>query len=147
MLSIKEAVDSICSKCGSRDPFEIARQKRILVLYECLGTIRGFYSKANRQKFIHINRELPRELQSIVCAHELGHAVLHPNANTPFLRANTFFSVNRFEIEANKFMVCMLVSDEYLCDAFEYGYTLPQIAGNVGLPDSLIEYRVNCITN
>ena len=48
-------------------------------------------------------------MQRTVCAHELGHAVLHTHANTPFLRKNTFFSVDKLEIEANTFAALLLI--------------------------------------
>ncbi|MGQ0440076.1 ImmA/IrrE family metallo-endopeptidase, partial [Bacillus sp. B-TM1] len=38
-------------------------------------------------------------MQRTVCAHELGHAVLHTHANTPFLRKNTFFSISNLSTE------------------------------------------------
>ena len=105
----------------TRDPFEIARLKHILIIFEDLGTINGYYKKAYRQKQIHINQNLPRHRQRFVCAHELGHAILHPNSNTPFLRGNTFFLVDKLEIEANSFALELLISDEEL---IQY-YALP----------------------
>ena len=145
MLSIKQTVDSLCHKHDTRDPFEIARQLGIIVLYEPLGSIRGFYSRSKRQKFIHINHNLCSEQQRIVCAHELGHAVLHPDSNTPFLRSNTFFSVNKFEIEANRFMVQLLITDSQLLEYAQYGYTVSQLAQSAGIPEALIQYRIENI--
>ena len=71
----------LCRKCDTRDPFTIAAKLGIRVLHEPLGSIRGYYSRTHRIKFIHINQDLSKERQRQVCAHELGHAILHPKSN------------------------------------------------------------------
>ena len=101
---IKGTVEQLCKKHGTRSPFEIARQRRILIQYEPFGTVRGYYNTAYKQKIIHINSDLDGDQQFLVCAHELGHSVLHPNANTPFFKAHTLFSVSKMETEANRFI-------------------------------------------
>lgn len=55
-MDIKGLAEQICKKYNSRDPFEIAEGRNIIVLYEPLGSIRGYYSKSLRQAFIHINQ-------------------------------------------------------------------------------------------
>ena len=111
-MDIKGLAEQICKKYNSRDPFEIAEGRNIIVLYEPLGSIRGYYSKSLRQAFIHINQDLERQQALFTCGHELAHFILHPNTNTPFLRASTFFSVNKLEVQANQFSFCMIYSDE-----------------------------------
>ncbi|PEQ03968.1 hypothetical protein CN587_15735 [Bacillus wiedmannii] len=117
-MDIKEYVLNITEKYQTTDPFEIASQKNIIVLFEDLGNTLGFYNTYKRFKFIHINNRIDETTQRFVCAHELGHAVLHPKANTPFLRNQTFFSVDRLEIEANTFAVELLLTDE-MVSAYE----------------------------
>lgn len=82
-MDIKKYVLNIVAKYQTIDPFEIARQKNIIVLFEDLGNTLGFYNTYKRFKFIHINNQINETTQRFVCAHELGHAVLHPKANTP----------------------------------------------------------------
>lgn len=115
-MNIKEYVSHIAEKHQTIDPFEIARQKNIHVLFEDLGNTLGFYSTYKRIKFIHINNKINEFTQRFVCAHELGHALLHPKANTPFLRNQTLFSVDRLEIEANTFAVELLLTDEMISE-------------------------------
>lgn len=144
-MYIKLAAEQIAKRCG-RNPFDVAEQLGIIIVYEPLGTIRGYYSKNFRQKFIHINSDLPEYLKNFVCAHEVGHAVLHEDLNTPFLRSNTLLSVNRYEIEANRFASCLLLSDRMLSEyVTEYGYTIPQITSCTGLPEALVEYRLETL--
>ncbi|WP_418534933.1 ImmA/IrrE family metallo-endopeptidase [Gallintestinimicrobium sp.] len=52
--------------------------------------------------------------QRFACTHELGHVPLHPDANTPFLTKYTYLSVDKYEIEANKFALELLIPDELL---------------------------------
>lgn len=140
-MYIKSTAERIAKRCG-RNPFDVAEQLGIIIVYEPLGTIRGYYSKNFRQKFIHINCDMPEYLKNFVCAHEVGHAILHENLNTPFLRNNTLLSVNRYEVEANQFTACLLLSDQMMIEySNEYGYTIPQIARCTGLPETLVEYR------
>ena len=41
---IKRIVEQLLKKYGTRNPFEIARQRNIILLYESLGTVRGYYN-------------------------------------------------------------------------------------------------------
>lgn len=139
-MRIRNLVAELCKAYGTRDPFELARLRNIILLYDPLGDIQGYYSKSLRQKFIHINQDLEELPMRFTCAHELGHSVLHPNTNTPFLRAETLFSVDRLEIEANRFAVNLLFTDEELEEIAQY--PVEQIACAMGVPSNLAEYRM-----
>ena len=104
------------------------------MLYEDLGNTLGFYNTYKRIKFIHINNQIDETTQRFVCAHELGHAVLHPKANTPFLRNQTFFSVDRLEIEANTFAVELLLTDEMITAYEDTRLTIQEVAEIYGVP-------------
>ena len=135
-MEIKQRVNRLCRKYGTRDPFELAERMNILVVREPLGSINGYYNQCYRQKFIHINEELEEYRQKFTCAHELGHAVLHPKANTPFLRDNTLFSVSRLARGANCFAAELLCPDEVL---LEYpGYTVGELARILGIREEAL---------
>lgn len=135
-MEIKQRVNRLCRKYGTRDPFELAERMNILVVREPLGSINGYYNQCYRQKFIHINEELEEYRQKFTCAHELGHAVLHPKANTPFLRDNTLFSVSRLEREANCFAAELLCPDKVL---LEYpGCTVGELARILGIREEAL---------
>ena len=115
----------------------------ILLTFEPLGTLNGYYTKKYRIKHIHINERLSEPEQRFACAHELGHALLHPDSNTPFLTQNTYLSVDKLESEANKFAVEFLIPDDILCEyVYDYGYTAEQIARILGYQKELIELRL-----
>src|SRR5690606_32336512 len=85
----------------------------------------------------HINNDLDRPMQRFVCAHELGHAMLHPGINTPFLKANTLFSINRLEREANEFAVELLIPDDLLREH----QTIYEVATACGVPGEVVELK------
>lgn len=139
-LDIRGLIRKLERKYQTRNPFDLAKALGILILMEDLGTINGYYNKQLRIKQIHINYNLPEHLQILTCAHELGHALLHPNSSTPFLRSCTFFSVDRMEIEANKFAMELLLSDDILIEYQEY--TTEQIARITVYNHKLVELRL-----
>jgi Zn-dependent peptidase ImmA (M78 family) len=133
-------ISKLIKKHETRNPLKIANNLGIMVLYENLGSINGYYNTAFRQKFIHINENLPEHKQMFTAAHELGHALLHPKSNTPFLKENTFLSVDKLEVEANKFAVNLLISDEELAEYKDY--TICQLSMIFGCHEKLIRLRL-----
>lgn len=99
--------------------------------------INGFYKYDRRNKYIFFNNNLTEELQRFVCAHELGHAVLHSRANTPFLRKNTFFSIDKLEIEANTFAIGLLVPNEQLLELQDSQLSIYEVTNLFGIPNDL----------
>lgn len=146
-MNIEIIIQDLIKKYKTNNPFEICDQKNILVLKEPLGTINGYYNKFYRQKIIHINSELEHRQSLFTCSHELGHALLHPNSNTPFLRANTFLLVDKLELEANKFATLLLISDEDIKDFITYEYTTQDIARNYGISEELIKLILKYFKN
>ncbi|HFJ9281651.1 hypothetical protein AT278_25555 [Bacillus cereus] len=140
-MKIKDYVMKIVKKHGTTNPFEIAKRKDIIVLFEDLGNTLGFYNTYKRFKFIHINNRIDETTQRFVCAHELGHALLHPKANTPFLRNKTFFSVDRLEIQANTFAVELLLPDEMISEYQDTNLSIQEIAEIYGIPESFARLK------
>ncbi|ACJ77382.1 MULTISPECIES: ImmA/IrrE family metallo-endopeptidase [Bacillus cereus group] len=140
-MDIKEYVLYIAEKHTTTDPFEIASCKDISVMFENLGNTLGFYSTYKRMKFIHINNQIDEITQRFVCAHELGHALLHPKANTPFLRNQTLFSVDRLEVEANTFAVELLLSDDMISEYENTNLSIQEVAEIHGIPKSFARLK------
>lgn len=107
-MDIKQLVSQLIEKYGTSNPFKLAEKLKIAVVFEPLGSIHGYYSKTHRTKVIHINDSLPCEKQLATCCHELGHAIMHPEENTAFLKAYTYFPTSKIETEANEFMLELL---------------------------------------
>src|SRR5699024_2404673 len=122
---------------NNNDPFYIAECLGILVFYESLGSIYGYYNYYKRIKMIHINNELSGPMQRFTCAHELGHALLHHDVNTTFLKQNTFFSTNKIEREANTFAVELLMPDEALYELKNTNLSIYEAAEIYGVPQEV----------
>ncbi|CEG28121.1 ImmA/IrrE family metallo-endopeptidase [Bacillus sp. B-jedd] len=132
MGSIKKKVHFLVKKYGTNCPFKIAQHLGILVHFENLGNTLGYYSKQFRIQIIHINETVENRKQEYICSHELGHAILHPEANTPFLKKNTFFSTDQIEIEANTFAIELLFSNDSMD-----GVTINEAIEDYGIPKQL----------
>ncbi|WP_286910679.1 ImmA/IrrE family metallo-endopeptidase [Clostridium sp. UBA1652] len=139
--NIDNEIDMLVKKYQTNNPFDIAKGENIIIFKEPLGSINGYYNKFVRQKMIHVNEDLTYSKQLFTCGHELGHAIFHSNANTPFLINNTFYSVDKLERQANYFAARLLIPADIL-DIY-YGYTLEQIASAESIPLPLLKLRFN----
>lgn len=139
-MDIKRLVDRLVKKFGTRDPFQIAEEMGYTIIYTPLVGVRGFYQYLKRCHIIYLDSELDDDTARFVCAHELGHSLLHQGLNRIFMDTRTFVVTGRYETEANRFAVDLLHSDEDLqpylsrsCDC---------AAAYMGVSPSLAEYRM-----
>ena len=139
-MAIKDIVESTIHKYHTRDPYELAEQLHICISRHELGKIRGYYLKKYRIKQIILNSNLDRHEEKFVLAHEIGHAILHPDVSTPFLTEHTFLSINRLEMDANKFAVELLIPDETILENWQM--TTEQLGEMLGYSKDLIELRL-----
>lgn len=126
----------LVKRCGTRDPFRIARQLGIEVLFcEDFGPLKGMYRVIKRSRFIFINENLSAQMQRIVCAHELGHDQLHRNLakGSAIQEFMLYDMTTKPEYEANIVAAEILLdTDEILEYIYDYGYTSEQIARAMG---------------
>jgi len=136
-VTIKKRVNQLVSKHGTRDPFEIARAMGIDVIYMPLGeSKRGFFSRLYRTAAILINENLSYKKQKTTCAHELGHIILHSELNAAFLNSNTYQITDKYEIEANEFMIELLFNDNE-----PYPITIKEATEEYGIPEQLLKKK------
>lgn len=125
MCEAVKVANRLIRRFGTHDPFRICQDLNIRIGYADLAAVRGIFLRNYRRKQIYINSELQDSIKRQVCAHELGHAVLHGKINTYFLDHCTFSITNKIEVEANIFAAQLLIT--------EPGDTLEQIAMANGL--------------
>lgn len=142
-MQTKELADEYARRFLTRNPFDLASCLSIAVLHEPLGEILGYYNRCYRQKFIHINCDLPGELATFTCAHEVAHSILHPGLNTPFLRKNTCFSVDKLETQANQFALDFIFDDFELLDFLDKSADVA--AAYMGVDHRLATYRMSSV--
>lgn len=132
-MDINKLVGQLIKKYGTCNPYKIADHLKIAVVFEPLGSIYGYYSRTHRTKVIHINEAVAEKKQLFTCAHELGHAILHPDVNTPFLRKHTLFSTDKIEVEANTFAIELLCPKEAIEDVI----TIHEAIEEYGMPKQI----------
>lgn len=137
----------LVKRCGTRDPFDIARQTGAEVLF-CgdLASLKGMYRVVRRNRFIIINADLDEHMQKIVCAHELGHDQLHRGlAKDSALREFMLYDTStRQEYEANIVAAEILLdTDEVLDCIYRRGYTSEQIARAMETDVNLVALKIS----
>ena len=133
-------------RCGTRDPFSIARQIGVEVLLcKDLASLKGMYRVIKRNRFIILNGDLDDQMQRIVCAHELGHDQLHRSlAKESALREFMLYDMRtKPEYEANIVAAEILLdTDELLDYVYGYGYTSEQIARVMKTDINLVALKI-----
>ena len=143
---LSEVGERLVRRCGTRDPFEIARQLGVEVLF-CpdFGSMKGMYRVIKRNRFIFLNRDLTPQMQRIVCAHELGHDQLHRSlATTGAIQEFMLYDMTtKPEYEANIVAAEILLdTDEVLDYVYNFGYTSEQIAKAMETDINLVALKV-----
>lgn len=119
LREVPSAVARLSALHQSHDPFKIAKDLDIQILTNDLGDeVYGFYNKVRRIKFIHLNSRMVDEDIRFVCAHELIHAVFHPNENTPKLSRVTLTSSSKIEAQANCGATHLLIDGQHEADLY-----------------------------
>lgn len=138
----KSAADAV-RQYGTRDPFTLAREMHIELLVRELGTLKGFYKDVYGTPFIFLSRHLSRSEATLVCAHELGHHLLHRQfAAFGFEEVSVFSPASRREYEANLFAAELLLDTKEVFDAARAGCTAAQIAAELGADVRLVELKL-----
>lgn len=141
-MKIKQLADRTAAKYRTRDPYELARALDVIVIDTPLQGVRGFCHRISRCKIIYIDNSLDDWQRRIVCAHELGHLLMHKDLNRIYMDNHTYLLSSRYEREADKFAVCYLYDDDYI-QQLQLG-TIQQASVTMGVPEPLAEYRMLC---
>lgn len=139
---IKRIVAYYKRKYGTSDPFKIAEALHIELAIGDIGTRDGCYMYLKKHKCIFLNENLDGFEKVFVMAHELGHAVMQPKENCYFIRNRTLLLNSKSEIEANKFAIELLISDDDLAEYQKSGFTVGQVSRITGYHERLIELRL-----
>jgi Zn-dependent peptidase ImmA (M78 family) len=102
-------------KYGTRNPFLLAGEKGVeIMMRDDFDRQKGAFSLMLNVPFIFINNNLSDEMKRIVCAHELGHAMLHRKLcrkmkNQTIQEYEIFDIRSTTEYEANIFAAELLI--------------------------------------
>lgn len=144
MKQMTKTAKRLAAELGTRNPFTVAENYGILVLYQDLpDCTKGICYEVQGKKIIIINRSLSKSESVYVCAHEVGHALLHPNINLSFLKNDTYFEPKKFEREADIFAAELLIDDSILNAPEHEHMNLSQLANLLNLPEKLLKLKLN----
>ncbi len=135
-MNPKDEAVKLIKKYNTNNPYDLADYLGINIVKRPLGKIKGCYELIKRNKFIFLNSDFPDEL-TVVCSHELGHAIMHPYTNCRFIKNYTLFLTNKIEIEANTFAAHLLIPDITIYENFTY----EQISRATNIPTEIVKLR------
>lgn len=141
---IKHIVEGLSDLYKTKDPFKLCGCLNIKIIKSYLGSeIKGFFQETpNGFEIIHLNTNLTEEEEKYICAHELGHALLHTDISLQFFIDNKLQIKNKYEIQADKFAAELLI--ENALDKTEYtGLNIEQISSKLCVPVKLLKYKFN----
>lgn len=145
---ILSKVDKLVKTYDTRDPFELCKILNIKVHYKNLGTlIKAYYFYQSRISNIVINNQMPEEIYQLLCAHELGHVILHKS----IAQARGFFETSLLEecipteYEANLFAAELLIPTELLVEYIKENNSFFAIAKNLRIPPELLDFKIRIL--
>ncbi len=144
---IYKKTQSLIKKSGVNDPFIIASDNNIMVRSSADFTIlKGLYTVIKRKRIIILNANLPYEEQKLVCAHEIGHDILHRDfAKNKILHEYALYNIKeKIEYEANMFAADLLIDDSEIVElACVMRYNLSQISHMLGQNQDIVKIKIS----
>ncbi|SMB81070.1 protein of unknown function [Desulfonispora thiosulfatigenes DSM 11270] len=141
---ISNKVENLIKKHDESDPFRLCQSLGILILYEKFSNnIKGYFLVQSRIQIIVINSNLPEELQRIICAHELGHAILHQKlaAKNTLSDFALFDATAQPEFEANLFAAELLIKDDTVISLLNEDLSFFDVASTLCVPAELLDFK------
>ena len=141
---IQTIAHELIAKFDTRDPFELCKAIGVEVFYADLGNLKGMYKYLKKNRFAVINENLDVYTRTLVCAHELGHDILHQDlAKKICLQEFMLYDMrSRPEYEANLFASEILLPDEKIFTFAREGYDVEQIAKELCTDVNLVAIKV-----
>lgn len=144
----KDYIQSIASdlikQYDTRDPFELCKAVGVEVFFADLGHLKGMYKYLKRNRFAVINESLNDYAKKLVCAHELGHDLLHRDlARRVCLQEFVLYDMkSRPEYEANLFASEILLPDNEIFTYAHDCYDIEQIAQMLYTDINLVALKI-----
>lgn len=142
---IQNVANKLIKKFDTRDPFQLCQAIGVEVFYADLGSPKGMYKYLKKNRFAVINENLDPFTKTLVCAHELGHDILHQNlARKVCLQEFILYDMkSRPEYEANLFASEILLPDDIILNLARDGYDIEQISKELCTDIYLIALKVS----
>ena len=123
-------VNKLIDRCGTRDPYKVAKELGINIIYRNFDKQRGAYKVILKNRFVFLKNGMHPVVEQIVLWHEIGHDVLH---RQEAVAVGGFKEFNIFDMRENRM--------EYI----ENGYDIQQIARAMCSDINLIALKVDTL--
>lgn len=146
---IQTVAHELVKKYDTRDPFELCKAIGVEVFYADLGSLKGMYKYLKKNRFAVINENLDPFTKRLICAHELGHDILHQNlAKQVCLQEFMLYDMkSRPEFEANLFASEILLSEDKILTLAHEGFSIEQISKELCVDINLIALKVTSMNS
>ena len=141
---IYDTVTGLIEKYGTREPFELAQALGIKVIETVIKPLQGAFYIIDGQSVIFVEESLRRDQKLLVCAHEVGHSILHPDLVKAGKLAEfeVFDMRDQVEYEANIFASHLLIDENELIGHLKQGYTVFETAMMIGVNANLVNIKL-----
>ncbi|MDO4711306.1 MAG: ImmA/IrrE family metallo-endopeptidase [Peptostreptococcaceae bacterium] len=144
--NIARAVAELIDRYEDRDPFALCAHLDIEILWHPMcEEIKGYFFLHQGVRIIVLNSELDDFMKKMVCAHELGHAILHEHIvdRENFTIDFAVYDVSaKPELQANLFAGELLVDDNDVLELLEVYDNYFDIAGELGVSPELLDFKI-----
>ncbi|MBE6869904.1 MAG: ImmA/IrrE family metallo-endopeptidase [Ruminococcus albus] len=142
---IYKKVMELIDKHGTRNPYELADALGIKIIETSIRPLQGAFYIIFDQPTIFIEETLREDQKLIVCGHENGHAVLHPELvrNGNLAEFEVFDMREPIEYEANIFAAHLLIDEDEMLHYLRMGYTVFQTAIMMKVNPNLVNIKLS----
>ena len=134
---IVKIVNRLIKRCGTRNPYKVADELGIHILYRDFTKQRGAYKVILKNRFIFLQNGLHPVIEQIVLWHEIGHDVLH---RQEAVSAGGFKEFNVFADQAS-------LPDDTIIEYIKQGYDIQQIARCMHSDINLVALKVDTLNS
>ncbi|HPZ00025.1 MAG TPA: ImmA/IrrE family metallo-endopeptidase [Clostridiales bacterium] len=127
------------------NPFQACSLLGIHARFYDIGSLKGMYLSVNQIPYIILHIGLSEELTRAVCAHELGHHVLHGELAAAHILNDyeLYRSKSKTEAEANLFAAHFLLPDFLVKEVLEEEPDAERAAGLLHVPLELLQLKLS----
>lgn len=147
---IVKRANTVIKRCGTRDPFDICEALGVNVKFTPLcPELKAYYFYQSRIRSVVISSELDEDTARLVCAHELGHILLHAEM-LKLMRCIYETSIcvlsDSTEYEANIFASELLIDDGRLTELLAgERKSISYTAATLRVPEEIIDFKLQAM--